>query len=87
MSVSFYSFHSLPLKLSNKGMNFSFPLLKLPNKGREEYFKIILFIHFHYISFPPPKRGLSIDNTSSQCHQKKLIAATMKPKSPCLQTS
>ena len=26
--------------------------------GREEYYKIILIIHFHSISFPPPKRGL-----------------------------
>ena len=26
--------------------------------GREEYSKIILIIHFHSISFPPPKRGL-----------------------------
>ena len=51
MSVSFYPFHSLPLKLPNNGMNFSFPLLKLPNKGREEYSKIILFILFHSIPF------------------------------------
>ena len=55
MSVPSYSFHSLPLKLSNKGMDFLFPLLKLPNKGREEYSKIILFIPFYSIPFPPPK--------------------------------
>ena len=60
MSVSFYLFHSLLLKLPNKGMNFPFPPLKLPNKGKEEYSKIILFIHFHSIPFPPPKRGLNL---------------------------
>ena len=38
-----------------------FPL-KLSNKGREEYSKIILFIPFHFIPFPPPKWGLR-DNT------------------------
>ena len=54
MSVPSYSFHSLTLRLSNKGIGFSFPLLKLPNKGRKEYSKIILFIHF-----PPLKRVLS----------------------------
>ena len=47
MSVPFYSFNSLPLKLPNKGMNFPFPPLKLPNKGMEEYSKMILFIPFH----------------------------------------
>jgi len=59
MSVPSYPFHSLPLKLPNKGMNFSFLPLKLPNKGREEYTKMILDIHFHSISFLPPKRSLS----------------------------
>ena len=59
MSVPFYQFHSLPLKLQNKGMDFPFPSLKLPNKGIEEYSKIILFIYFHSISFPPLKRDLS----------------------------
>ena len=58
MSVPSYPFHSLPLKLSNKGMSFPFSPLKLSNKGREEYSKIILFIPFHSIPFPPPKRGL-----------------------------
>ena len=47
MSVPSYPFHSLSLKLSNKRMDFSFPPLKLPNKGREEYSKMILFIPFH----------------------------------------
>ena len=47
MSVLSYSFHSLPLKLPNKGMNFPFPPLKLPNKEKEKYSKIILFIPFH----------------------------------------
>ena len=53
MSVSYYPFHSQPIKLLNKGMDFSFLPLKLPNKEREEYSKIILFI-----PFPSPKRGL-----------------------------
>ena len=39
-------------------MDFPFPPLKLQNKGMEEYSKIILFIHFHSIPFPPPKRAL-----------------------------
>ena len=60
MSVPSYPFHSFPLKLSNKGMDFSFPLLKLTNKGREEYSKFIIFISFHSILFPPPKRGLNV---------------------------
>ena len=47
MSVPAYPFHSLPLKLPNKQMDFPFPPLKLPNKGMEEYSKIILFIPFH----------------------------------------
>ena len=54
MSVLYYSFHPLPLKLSNKIMNFLFFPLKLSNKIMEEYSKIILFI-----SFSPPKRGLN----------------------------
>ena len=58
MSVPSNPFYSLPLKLSNKEMSFSFPPLKLPNKGREEYSKIIFFIHFHFIPFLPPKRAL-----------------------------
>ena len=60
------SFHSLPLwtpkrsiKLPNKGKSFPFPLLKLPNKGIEEYSKIIFFILFYSIPFLPPKRVLS----------------------------
>ena len=56
MNVSFYPFYSLLLKLSNKGMGFPFPLLKLPNKEMEEYFKIIIFISFH--SIPCPNRNL-----------------------------
>ena len=44
MSVPFYSypFHSLLVKLPNKGMNFPFHLLKLLNKEMEEYSKIII---------------------------------------------
>ena len=56
---SLYSFHSLPFKLPNKVIDFSFLSLKLPNKRREEYFKIILFILFHFILFPHSKRGLN----------------------------
>ena len=47
MSAPSYPFHSLLLKLPNKRMDFPFPPLKLPNKGMEEYFKMILFIPFH----------------------------------------
>ena len=64
MSVSSYPFHSLSLKLPNKRMSFSFLLLKLPNKGREEYYKIILFILFHSISFTHSKQGQAIVNNS-----------------------
>ena len=53
MSILFYPFHSLSLKLPNKEMSFSFSLSKLPNKGIEEYSKMIIFI-----PFPPPKRGI-----------------------------
>ena len=60
MTVLFYLFHSLSLKLPNNIMNFAFPPLKLPNKGREEYSKIIFFIPFYFISFSPPKRGLKV---------------------------
>ena len=49
MSVPFYQFYFLPLKLSNKEMNLPFSPLKLPNKGRGEYFKIIFFIHFYFL--------------------------------------
>ena len=55
MSVPFYSFYFLILKPSNKGMDFPFPPLKLPNKGMKEYSKMILFIPFHSIPFSPPK--------------------------------
>ena len=65
MSVLSYPFHSLPLKLPNKGMDFPFPPLRLLNKGREgkgreKYSKIILFIHFHSIPFSPSKRRLKV---------------------------
>ena len=59
-SVSFYLFHFLPLKLSNKGMDFLFFSLKLLNKGSEEYFKMIFFIPFISISFPLPKQRLMV---------------------------
>ena len=51
MSVLSYPFHSLLLKLPNKGMSFPFPPLNLLNKGREEYSKMILFIYFNFILF------------------------------------
>ena len=89
MSVPSYPFHSLPLKLQNKrmnflfsslklpnkGMDFPFPPLKLPNKRMKEYSKIILFIPFHSIPFPPPKRGLSnnfITNRFPKRHGKRV---------------
>ena len=55
MSIPSYPFNFLLLKLPNNGMSFPSPPLKLPNKGREEYSKMILFIPFHSISFLPPK--------------------------------
>ena len=67
MSGPSYSFHSLLLKLPNKGMSFPFPPLKLPNMGREEYSKIILIIHFHSISFPPPKRKVRVWSELGLC--------------------
>ena len=64
MSVPSYLFHSLLVKLLNKGMGFTFPPLKLPNKGREEYSKMIRFIPFHSIpSFQKkPKCFTLLDN-------------------------
>ena len=73
MSVPSYPFHSLLLKLSNKEMNFPFLPLKLPNKGMEEYSKIILFIPFHFIPFPPPKRGLRYYLTSSFLLRRQIV--------------
>ena len=60
MSVPSYSFHSLPIKLPNKGIGFTFPPLKLSNKGNDEYSKLIFFIHFYSILFLPPKQGLRV---------------------------
>ena len=68
MSVPSYLFYSLSLKLPNKGMDFPFPPLKLPNKRREEYSKIILFIPFHSIPFPPPKRIVSSFHSILKLH-------------------
>ena len=68
MSVPSYPFHSLSLKLPNKGMDFPFPPLKLPNKRREEYSKIILFIPFHSIPFSPSKRSLRKFSLSIGAH-------------------
>ena len=60
MSVASYPFNSLQLKFPNKEMNFLFSPLKLQNKGKEEYFNIILFIHFYFIPFLPPKQRLRV---------------------------
>ena len=73
MNVPSYSFYFLPLKLPNKGMSFPFPPLKLPNKGREEYSKIIFFIHFHSIPFLSLKRGLNLINLSLSLNHKKWV--------------
>ena len=64
MSVPSYLFHSFSLKLPNKEIDFSIFPLKLSNKKREKYSKIIIFIHFYYnISFHPP--GLKVDHDVS----------------------
>ena len=60
MSIPFYPFYTLPLKLSNKGIYFTFPPLKLLNKEIKKYYKIILFIPFHSIPFPYPKQELKV---------------------------
>ena len=62
MSVLFYLFYSLPLKLPNNWMSFPFPSLKLPKQGKrmEEYSKIIIFIYFYSIPFSPPKWDLKL---------------------------
>ena len=60
MSVPSYPFHSFLLKLPNKGMSFPFSPLKLLNKKMEEYSKMIFFISFHSIPFPPPKRRVEV---------------------------
>ena len=74
MSVPSYPFHSLSLKLTDKIIDFPFPPLKLPNKGREEYSKMILFIHFHSIPFPPPKWKLSLILIQSRDSPKATLA-------------
>ena len=60
MNVPSYPFYSLPLTLTNKGIDFSFPPLKLSNKGNDKYSKLIFFIHFYSILFLPPKQGLRV---------------------------
>ena len=55
MSVPSNQLHSLQLKLPNKEMDSPLSPLILSNKGMKEYSKIIFFIHFHSISFPPFK--------------------------------
>ena len=74
MSVPSYPFHSLSLKLPDKRIDFPFPLLKLSNKGREEYSKMILFIHFHSIPFPPLKWKLSLILIQSRDSPKATLA-------------
>ena len=64
MSIPSYLFYSFSLKLSNKEIDFSFFPLKLSNKKRKKYSKIIIFNHFYYnISFHPP--GLKVDHDVS----------------------
>ena len=71
MSVSFYPFHFLLLKLLNKKINFSFPLLKLlnkVNKGREgknilKLFSLLFFIPFHFLLL---NEGLHEPNNKNQ---------------------
>jgi len=85
MSFPSYPFHSLSLKVSNKGMDFPFLPLKLSNKEIEEFSKSILFIHFHSISFPnfpqkkkkknsflPPKQWLKLSNVGVFLNQRKV---------------
>ena len=74
MSVHSYPFHSLPLKLLNKKIDFLFSSLKLSNKRMEEYSKMILFIHFHSIPFPPPKWKLSLILIQSRDSPKATLA-------------
>ena len=77
MSIHSYSFHYLPLNLpnkgiSNKGIDFPLSLLKLSNKRRKKYYKIILFIQFHSILFSPPKQGLKETKTTEGDKGKKV---------------
>ena len=53
-------------------MDFPFLPLKLPNKEIEEFSKIILFIHFHSISFPHPKQWLKLSNVGVFLNQQKV---------------
>lgn len=61
MSVPFYLFHSLPLKLSNKEMDFPFLPLKFSIKGMEDYYKIILFILYHSLAPNEVKNFTNLD--------------------------
>ena len=72
MSIHSYSFHYLPLNLPNKGIDFPFSLLKLSNKRRKKYYKIILFIQFHSILFSPPKQWLKETKTTEGDKGKKV---------------
>ena len=77
MSIHSYSFHYLPLNLQNKeipkkGIDFPLSLLKLSNKRRKKYYKIILFIQFHSIPFSPPKQWLKETKTTEGDKGKKV---------------
>jgi len=72
MNIPSYPFYSLSLKLPNKQMNFSFFLLKLPNKRREEYFKIIFFILFHSL-LPIEGMFLQLYSMVPIFYQKKIV--------------
>ena len=82
MGVPFYSSHSLTLKLPNKGIDFLFSPLKLLNKGREEYYKIIFFIPFHSLISNEGlvlSMGLTIFNLFTK-KKKKFSNVTLKLK-------
>ena len=58
MSILFYLFNFLPLKILNEWNNFSSPPLNLPNNESEEilYSNFIFFL-FHFF-FPSPKQAI-----------------------------
>ena len=58
-------FHSLHLNSQTREWSFHSLLLKLPNKGKERIFLkyslfFFFFFSFHSISFPPPKQSVTI---------------------------
>ena len=60
-------------------MYFPFSLLKLPNNGNEEYSKIIIFISFYFIHFPPPEEAITLQIiTILKLHDEKLVQLNFK---------